>query len=106
MDDKYVYYVKEDLEKNRPLVKDRKRWKYEGFRNTKKVSEELPVGAVSREMNEKDANAKELPEEWNEAFRTIQPYYLYPDHAIKIVDQKMYDSLNGKEGIRIYWENR
>ena len=28
--------------------------------NTKKASQELPVGAVSREMNEKDANAKEL----------------------------------------------
>ena len=25
--------------------------------------------------------------------------YLYEDHAIKIVDQKMYDSINGKEGI-------
>jgi len=66
---------------------------------TKKVSEELPVGAVSREMNEKDANAKELPEEWDEAFRTIQPFYLYQDQAIKIVDQKMYDTVNGKEGI-------
>ena len=50
-------------------------------------------------MNEKDANAKELPEEWDEAFRTIQPFYLYQDQAIKIVDQKMYDTVNGKEGI-------
>lgn len=67
--------------------------------NTKKVSQELPVGAVSREMNEKDANAKEMPEEWNEAFRTIQPFYVHEDHAIKIVDQKLYDTVNGKEGI-------
>ncbi|AAT63600.1 MULTISPECIES: FtsX-like permease family protein [Bacillus cereus group] len=100
VDDKYVYYVKEDLEKNRPLVKDMSNIKsMKDIVNTKKVSEELPVGAVSREMNEKDASAKELPQEWDEAFRTIQPFYVHEDHAIKIVDQKMYDTVNGKEGI-------
>ena len=93
VDDKYVYYVKEDLEKNRPLVKDMEKMK------SKKASQELPVDAISREMNEKDANAKELPEEWVDAFSTIHPYYIYEDHAIKIVDQKMYDGINGKEGI-------
>ncbi|APT28245.1 FtsX-like permease family protein [Bacillus anthracis] len=100
VDDKYVYYVKEDLEKNRPFVKDMTNMKsMKDLVNTKKVSQELPVGAVSREMNEKDANAKEMPEEWNEAFRTIQPFYVHEDHAIKIVDQKLYDTVNGKEGI-------
>ncbi|MBU5223288.1 hypothetical protein KQH89_12500, partial [Vibrio cholerae] len=75
VDDKYVYYVKEDLEKNRPFVKDMTNMKsMKDLVNTKKVSQELSVGAVSREMNEKDANAKEMPEEWNEAFRTIQPF--------------------------------
>ncbi len=100
VDDKYVYYVKEDLEKNRPFVKDMANMKsMKDLVNTKKVSEELSVGAVSREMNEKDANTKELPEEWDEAFRTIQPFYVYENHAIKIVDQKMYDTVSGKEGI-------
>ena len=100
VDDKYVYYVKEDLEKNRPLVKDMTNMKsMKDLVKTKKVSEELPVGAVSREMNGKDASAKELPQEWDEAFRTIQPFYVHEDHAIKIVDQKMYDTVNGKEGI-------
>ncbi|HDR7623251.1 TPA: ABC transporter permease [Bacillus mycoides] len=100
VDNKYVYYVKEDLEKNPPFVQDTKQMEsMKDLGKIKKVSEELPVGAVSREMNEKDASAKELPEEWNEAFRTIQPFYLYEDHAIKIVDQKMYDTVNGKEGI-------
>ncbi len=46
-----------------------------------------------------DQNEKAMPEEWEEAFRTIQPYYIYKDHAVKIVDQKMYDTVNGKEGI-------
>ncbi|PEX56790.1 FtsX-like permease family protein, partial [Bacillus cereus] len=100
VDDKYVYYVKEDLEKNRPFVKDMAKMKsMKDLVNTKKVSEELPVGAVSREMNQKDANTKELSAEWTDAFSTIHPYYLYNDHAIKIVDQKMYDGINGKEGI-------
>ncbi len=100
VDDKYVYYLNEDLEKNRLLVKDMANMKsMKDLENTKKVSEELPVGAVSREMNEKDANAKELPEEWDDAFRTIQPFYMYEDHAIKIVDQKMYDGIKGKEGL-------
>ena len=57
------------------------------------------MGAVSREMNEKDANAKELPQQWDETFRTIEPFYVHEDHTIKIVDQKMYDTVNGKEGI-------
>ncbi|MCU5304157.1 ABC transporter permease, partial [Bacillus toyonensis] len=100
VDDKYVYYIKEDLEKNRPLVKDMANMKsMKDLVNTKKASEELPVGAVSRDMNETDANAKELPKEWVDAFSTIHPYYIYEDHAIKIVDQKMYDGINGKEGI-------
>ena len=48
-------------------------------------------------MNQKDANTKELSAEWTDAFSTIHPYYLYND-AIKI-DRKMYDGINGKEGI-------
>ena len=55
--------------------------------NTKKASQELPVGAVSREMNEKMRTLKNF-EEWVDAFSTIHPYYIYEDHAIKIVDQK------------------
>ncbi|MGE0995447.1 ABC transporter permease, partial [Bacillus sp. GMa5/2] len=54
------------------------------------------VAGVSSEQTQ---NEKAMPEEWDEAFRTIQPYYIYQDRAIKIVDQKMYDTVNGKEGI-------
>ncbi|WP_410985544.1 FtsX-like permease family protein [Bacillus cereus] len=100
VDDKYVYYLKEDLEKNRPFIQDFKNIKgMKDIGKQKKVSEELQVGAISRNMNEKDANAKALPKEWEEAFRTIQPFYIYSDQVIKIADQKMYDSVNGKEGI-------
>jgi len=100
VDDKYIYYVKEDLEKNRPLVKDIANMKSKkDIVHTKKVSAELPVGAVSKEMNEKEENAKVLPAEWDEAFRTIQPFYVHKKHAIKIVDQKIYDGINSKEGI-------
>ena len=98
VDDTFVYYLKEDLEKNRPLILEGV--DKESFGKFKKVSEELPVGAIPRKnMNEKDANAKALPEGWERAFQTIQPSYLYSDQIIKIVDQKMYDGINGKEGI-------
>ncbi|MEC2393235.1 ABC transporter permease [Bacillus thuringiensis serovar shandongiensis] len=96
-DDKYVYYVKEDLEKNRPFVKYSKNMKVrKEFTNMKKASEELPVGAISSSSQEKSDNV--MPEEWADFFRTIEPYYVHSDRTIKIVDQKMYDGLKGTEG--------
>ncbi|MGW6190838.1 FtsX-like permease family protein [Bacillus cereus] len=89
VDDKYVYYIKEELENNRPLVKDRKNEKI------MKVSEEIPMDAfaLSRQWGKEDAKSKQ----WSDAFETIQPNYIYPDHKIKIVDQNIYDSMKGKE---------
>ncbi|MFN6590447.1 FtsX-like permease family protein [Bacillus sp. TD10] len=99
-DDKYVYYVKEDLEKNRPFVKDMKKIKA-GIKDPakvkKRVSEELPVGAISSFSQEKSDHV--VPKEWEDAFKTIEPFYVHPDQTIKIVDQKMYDSLKGIEGV-------
>ncbi|MEI5925536.1 ABC transporter permease [Bacillus albus] len=96
-DDKYVYYVKEDLEKNRPLIFDPKDTKFTG--KTKRVSEELRVGAISSFSQEKSDNV--IPEEWDTALRTIQPGYVSPNQTIKIVDKKMYDGLQGKEGVAL-----
>ncbi|MGG4268097.1 FtsX-like permease family protein [Peribacillus simplex] len=89
VDDKYVYYIKEELEKNRPLVID------EENRKTRKVSEEFPMDAfaLSRQWGKEDMK----PKQWKDAFRIIQPTYMYPDHEIKIVDQNIYDSMKGKE---------
>ncbi|EJQ94087.1 FtsX-like permease family protein [Bacillus mycoides] len=89
VDDKYVYYIKEDLEKNRPLVKDRKN------RKTMKVSEGIPMDAfaLSRQWGKDDGK----PKQWSDAFQTIQPKYMYPDHKVKIVDQNIYDSIKGTE---------
>ncbi|WP_000897796.1 ABC transporter permease [Bacillus cereus] len=102
-DDKFVYYLKEDLEKNRPLVMDIKEGQdIKGIKDVMKykpVSEELPVGAVSNTNNNPDA--KEIPEAWFGVFRTIEPFYVHPDHTIKIVDKMMYDSLQGKEGVSL-----
>ncbi|GMR67105.1 FtsX-like permease family protein [Bacillus sp. MN7755] len=98
-DDKYVYYVKEDLEKNRPFVKDMEKFKA-GIKDPakvkKRVSGELPVGAISSFSQEKSGNV--IPAEWKDAFRTLEPSYVHPDRTIKIVDQKMYDGLKGTEG--------
>ncbi|MGE7875233.1 FtsX-like permease family protein [Bacillus paramycoides] len=89
VDEKYVYYIKEDLEKNRPLVKDRKNGK------TIKVSEEIPMDAfaLSRQWGKDDGK----PKQWSDTFQTIQPKYMYPEHKVKIVDQNIYDSMKGTE---------
>ncbi|MGE6588119.1 FtsX-like permease family protein [Bacillus mycoides] len=89
VDDKYVYYIKEELENNRPLVNDRKNEKI------MKVSEEIPMDAfaLSRQWGKEDAKSKQ----WSDAFETIQPNYIYPDHKIKIVDQNIYDSMKDIE---------
>ncbi|MGF9963644.1 FtsX-like permease family protein [Bacillus rhizoplanae] len=97
VDDKFVYYLKEDLEKNPPLVHEGKG--KESFGKFKRVSGELPVGAISSYGQEKVEQAVAIPEEWDEALRNIQPFYLYRDHTMKIVDQKMYNEVQGKEGI-------
>ncbi len=44
----YVYYLKKDLEKNRPLECDGEG--KESIGKFKRISEELPVGAVSGTM--------------------------------------------------------
>ncbi|ENQ3080428.1 ABC transporter permease [Bacillus cereus] len=94
VDDKFVYYLKEDLEKHPPLIHDGVG--KESFGKFKRVSGELPVGAVSKEGQEK---VVVIPEKWDEALESIQPVYLYRNQAIKIVDQKMYNEVKGKEGI-------
>ncbi|EOO74501.1 ABC transporter permease [Bacillus cereus VD021] len=99
VDDKYVYYIKEELENNRPLVKDRKNEKI------MKVSEEIPMDAfaLSRQWGKEDAESRQWGKEdaeskqWREAFETIQPNYIHPDHKIKIVDQNIYDSMKDTE---------
>ncbi|MED1060285.1 FtsX-like permease family protein [Bacillus mycoides] len=99
-DDKYVYYLKEDLEKNRPLVQDLKGAKEKkDLDKFKRVSGELSVGAISSFSQEKSDNV--IPKEWDTALRTIQPGYVHPNQTIKIVDKKMYDNLQGKEGVAL-----
>ncbi|MGG0705517.1 FtsX-like permease family protein [Bacillus paramobilis] len=84
VDDRYVYYLKEDVEKNRPFLQGMK---------IEKVSEEIPIGAFSIKRVQRETNTKQ----WIQAFRTIQPDYMYPDYEMKIVDQNIYDGMKGKE---------
>ncbi|PFD29112.1 ABC transporter permease, partial [Bacillus thuringiensis] len=84
VDDRYVYYLKEDVEKNRPFLQGMK---------IEKVSEEIPIGAFSIKWVKGEIDTKQ----WIQAFRTIQPNYMYPHYEIKIVEQNIYDGLKGKE---------
>ncbi|MGE6964334.1 FtsX-like permease family protein [Bacillus thuringiensis] len=95
----YIYYVKEDLEKNRPFVQDKKNiksGKKDPAKLKKRASKELPVGAISGFSQEKSDNV--ISVEWQDAFRTMEPAYVHSDRTIKIVNQKMYNSLKGTEG--------
>ncbi|MBS4190579.1 ABC transporter permease [Bacillus sp. FJAT-49705] len=97
VDDQFVYYTKEDLEKQRPIIQTFQDEK--SFRKKEKVTGELPVGSIVGLEDQQSGLA--VPEEWAFALDTIQPYYLYPDHKIKIIDQKMFGDVKGKEGIAI-----
>ncbi|MGE7890763.1 FtsX-like permease family protein [Bacillus cereus] len=96
VDEKYVYYLKEALEKNRPLVQVGTEKKDQG--KVKRVSENLTVGAISKYGEENMENTNILPEEWGEALRSLQPTYLnYMGKIKKIVDQSMYDKIPEQE---------
>ncbi|HDR7688976.1 FtsX-like permease family protein [Bacillus toyonensis] len=92
VDDQYVYYIKEDVEKNRPLAQDSEN------RMMMKVSEEFPKDAFTLPKQlYKLYNDNTKTKQWKEAFFTIQPTYMYPDHEIKIIDPSIYDSMKDKE---------
>ncbi|AZJ24279.1 ABC transporter permease (plasmid) [Bacillus wiedmannii bv. thuringiensis] len=96
VEEKYIYYLKEDLEKNRPLVQAGIEKKDRG--KVKRVSENLPVGAISNYGEENRENTNIIPEEWDDALRSLQPTYLnYMKKVKKIVDRKMYDGIQEKE---------
>ncbi|WP_102272641.1 FtsX-like permease family protein [Cytobacillus massiliigabonensis] len=93
-DDQFVYYIKEELEKNRPFIQV---YTDKGsFGKHERVSGELPADAVA--YAEQGSDQILVPDSWAHALSTIQPYYVYPDHTIKIVEQKKYDEIQGKEG--------
>ncbi|MGN4668776.1 FtsX-like permease family protein [Bacillus cereus group sp. MYBK234-1] len=95
VDDTFVYYLKEDLEKRQPLVYEANR--KNSSDKVQRVSDELRVGATSRDIQEGE-NENVIPDTWNMALKSIQPTYLnYMSKAIKIVDQKMYDEIQGAE---------
>ncbi|MED1512669.1 ABC transporter permease [Bacillus proteolyticus] len=92
VDGQYVYYIKEDVEKNRPLAQDSENGK------KMKVSEEFPKDAFTLPKQlYKLYNDDTKTKQWKEAFFTIQPTYMYPDHQIKIIDSNIYDSIKEKE---------
>ena len=80
VDDKYIYYVKEDLEKHKPFIRDGVG--KENFGKYKEVSGEAPVGTVAgavQDQNEKQClkNGKRHLEQFNHTIYTkIMPLKL------------------------------
>ncbi len=96
VDEKYIYNLKEDLEKNPPLVQAGTGKKDQG--KVKRVSGSLSVGAISRYSVENKGNTNVIPDEWNDALNRLHPSYLGSrDKIQKIVDQNMYDKIKEKE---------
>lgn len=95
VDDKFIYYLKEDLEKNRPLVKANDNKSDIGV--VKRISEELPAGAVSLRSEETMEHIVQMPKEWGSFLFNIHLPFFNPNHSIKIADRKMYDSIKSEE---------
>lgn len=68
-DGTFVYYVKEELEQNRPMIPDY------SDKSRKAVSEALQTGEI-------------LSEEWQKAFNFIQSPYVSQNQNINIVNKK------------------
>ncbi|HDR3888621.1 TPA: ABC transporter permease [Bacillus cereus] len=99
VDEQFIYQLKEDLERNRPLTPT---GKDENSSRFVPVSRELIVGAVLSHRQEKNEdNTNVIPEEWGNVLRSLQKTYMNPSQKIQIVDQKMYDGIQGKEEIII-----
>ncbi|EJV65541.1 ABC transporter permease [Bacillus mycoides] len=99
VDEQFIYQLKEDLERNRPLTRT---GKDENSSRFVPVSRELIVGAVLSHRQEKNEdNTNVIPEEWGNVLRSLQKTYMNPSQKIKIVDQQMYDGIQGKEEIII-----
>lgn len=99
VDNQFVYYVKEDLEKKPLLIKN-------GSKDEDKlvrISEELPLNSVFGEDIEYGPKMIEMPLDWRDVIGTIVPEYVYLDfkRPIKIIDQKMYDTISGKENVAL-----
>ncbi|UDW03633.1 ABC transporter permease (plasmid) [Bacillus cereus] len=98
VDEKYIYNLKEDLEKKRPLVNLGNKKEDRG--KVKRVSQNLPVGAIPSYAVENKENISIIPDEWNSALNRLYPSYLgYNEKIQKIVDKKMYDEIQEKENI-------
>ncbi|GAB6419741.1 ABC transporter permease [Bacillus luti] len=96
VDEKYIYNLKEDLEKNPPLVRAGTEKKDQG--KVKRVSGSLSVGAISKYGVENKENTNVIPDEWDSALNRLHPSYLGSrDKIQKIVDQNMYDKIQEKE---------
>lgn len=81
-DDQFVYYIKDELESQKPLVKDRTAGQIEA-----------PTVPVSGQVADGEVLDRGTNEQWFNAFIDIEPYYVHPDKSVKIVSQEEFNAL-------------
>ena len=95
--------MNEDLEKNRPLVQTGFDQKKVG--QVERTTNELPVGAIVKKGANDTIGGLALSEEWKNAFKEIQPEYLYKQQHIKLWTKNVQSNKN-KRTICCNWKNK
>ncbi|MFY2307189.1 FtsX-like permease family protein [Lysinibacillus fusiformis] len=96
VDDSFVYYIKEELEKNPLLLHVQEDGRYTD--KLKYASGELEVGAISQDIPMLSSNVTTIPEEWSNALNIMSPSYLdLNNKPIKIIDLKQFNELPAME---------
>lgn len=97
VDEKFVYFIKEDLEKD-PLLIEKDA---DGPKKLIRNKEKLPLNSVLGEDIKYEDDMKEMSPKWKMAFEVIVPDYvaIHLKHPIKIVNQKMYENIAKSENV-------
>lgn len=94
-----IYFAKDDLLANPPLIKTMTNGSLPSDVGTKQVSEPLPDSLYSLEKEKENSSTKPLPVEWRRALSSElhADYSIFGNMSIRVADKQRYDSLKGSE---------
>jgi putative ABC transport system permease protein len=97
-DDRFVYFLKDDLENNLPLI--RAGYSKRDWSQATRITEPLLIGDIPISQLIKEEGFQDLPEQWQQFIHTVQPTHRMFEGRF-IVDLASYNKLMGSEE-RIY----